>query len=83
MGDGRYLHGLLQKQETVTESNRNLLVEAIRSISEILIWGDQNDPSVFESRLLPFLSPPALALKGARVAASSWRRTCSVSSSRS
>lgn len=44
----RYLHGLLQKHATVTEQNRGLLVEALRAISEILIWGDQNDSTVFE-----------------------------------
>lgn len=44
----RYLHSLLCKNQTVTEGNRSLLVETLRSISEILIWGDQNDSSVFE-----------------------------------
>jgi protein CLEC16A len=36
------------KNQTVSESNRSLLVESLRSITEILIWGDQNDSSVFE-----------------------------------
>lgn len=44
----RYLHGVLCKNQTVTEQNLSLLVETLRSISEILIWGDQNDSSVFE-----------------------------------
>ena len=44
----RYLHNLLCKNQQVTEQNRSLLVETVRSISEILIWGDQNDSSVFE-----------------------------------
>lgn len=44
----RYLYHVLTKNTTVTEQNRNLLVETIRSITEILIWGDQNDSSVFE-----------------------------------
>ena len=44
----RYLHNLLGKNQQVTEQNRSLLVETLRSISEILIWGDQNDSSVFE-----------------------------------
>ena len=44
----RYLHGVVCKNPTVTEQNRALLVETLRSISEILIWGDQNDSSVFE-----------------------------------
>ncbi|XP_078456459.1 protein CLEC16A isoform X2 [Lampetra planeri] len=44
----KYLHNVLAKNTTVTEGNRNLLVETIRSISEILIWGDQNDSTVFD-----------------------------------
>ncbi|KAH7731495.1 Protein GOP-1 [Aphelenchoides avenae] len=44
----KYLHGVLVKHEKVTDGNKGLLVEALRSIAEILIWGDQNDSSVFE-----------------------------------
>lgn len=44
----RYMYHVLTKNTTVTDHNRNLLVESIRSITEILIWGDQNDSSVFE-----------------------------------
>jgi hypothetical protein len=45
---GRYLYNVLSKNQTVSENNRGLLVETLRSIAEILIWGDQNDGSVFE-----------------------------------
>ncbi|KAJ8251102.1 hypothetical protein GJAV_G00217270 [Gymnothorax javanicus] len=44
----KYMHHVLTKNTTVTDHNRNLLVETIRSITEILIWGDQNDSSVFD-----------------------------------
>merc|ERR1719259_477503 len=44
----KYLHSVLSKNQTVTEGNKGLLVETIRSIAEILIWGDQNDSSVFD-----------------------------------
>uniref|UniRef100_A0A8C4ZF64 C-type lectin domain containing 16A n=1 Tax=Gadus morhua TaxID=8049 RepID=A0A8C4ZF64_GADMO len=44
----KYMYHVLTKNTTVTEHNRNLLVESIRSITEILIWGDQNDSSVFD-----------------------------------
>ncbi|KAK3607429.1 hypothetical protein CHS0354_035123 [Potamilus streckersoni] len=44
----KYLYGMLCKNQTVNEYNRSLLVETLRSISEILIWGDQNDSSVFD-----------------------------------
>nr|XP_045616775.1 protein CLEC16A homolog [Procambarus clarkii] len=44
----RYLYNVLSKNQVVQESNRGLLVENLRSIAEILIWGDQNDSSVFD-----------------------------------
>ena len=49
----RYLHYVLTKNSTVSETNRGLLVETLRSIAEILIWGDQNDSRVFEYVVLP------------------------------
>ena len=39
----KYLYTVMAKNETVTESNKDLLVETLRSVAEILIWGDQND----------------------------------------
>lgn len=44
----KYLYNVLSRNQTVSEHNRSLLVESLRSIAEILIWGDQNDSSVFE-----------------------------------
>lgn len=44
----RYIYTILSKNQTVTDANRTLLVESFRSMAEILIWGDQNDPTVFE-----------------------------------
>ncbi|KAL6728804.1 hypothetical protein Aduo_010539 [Ancylostoma duodenale] len=44
----KYLHGVLVKNDKVVESNRKVLVEALRAIAEILIWGDQNDSKVFD-----------------------------------
>ncbi|KAL0123860.1 hypothetical protein PUN28_006002 [Cardiocondyla obscurior] len=44
----KYLYNVLSKNQTVSENNRGLLVETLRSIAEILIWGDQNDSSVFD-----------------------------------
>ena len=44
----KYLCSVLYKNQTVTESNHSLLIETLRSIAEILIWGDQNDSSVFD-----------------------------------
>jgi protein CLEC16A len=39
---------VLAKNQVVSESNKSLLVETLRAIAEILIWGDQNDSTVFE-----------------------------------
>lgn len=44
----KVLHNVLEKNQNVSEQNRGLLVESLRCIAEILIWGDQNDGSVFE-----------------------------------
>lgn len=44
----------MSKNQTVSESNRGLLVETLRSVAEILIWGDQNDSSVFEYVIFTF-----------------------------
>lgn len=44
----KILHQVLEKNQNVSEQNRGLLVESLRCIAEILIWGDQNDGSVFE-----------------------------------
>lgn len=39
---------MLVKNEKITDANKALLVEALRSIAEIVIYGDQNDSSVFD-----------------------------------
>ena len=44
----KYTYQLLLKNKVVTESNKGILVEALRSMAENLIWGDQNDSSVFD-----------------------------------
>ncbi|VDK85525.1 unnamed protein product [Litomosoides sigmodontis] len=44
----KYLHEVLRKNKQVTENNRKLLVECLRAVAEILIWGDQNESSVFD-----------------------------------
>eukprot|EP00041_Stephanoeca_diplocostata_P016367 m.322018 g.322018 ORF g.322018 m.322018 type:complete len:992 (+) comp20344_c1_seq1:243-3218(+) len=48
LGQLKALHTLMESNLVVTPENRNLIVESLRSISEIVIWGDQNDPKVFE-----------------------------------
>ncbi|CAF1039000.1 unnamed protein product [Adineta ricciae] len=44
----KYLYGVLHRNPTISDVNLDLLIETLRSISEILIWGDQHDSSVFD-----------------------------------
>ncbi|XP_050058628.1 protein CLEC16A homolog isoform X2 [Aphis gossypii] len=44
----KYIYTVLSKNQNVVDTNRTLLVESFRSMAEILIWGDQNSPAVFE-----------------------------------
>ena len=34
----KHLHGVLQQNATVTDNNRELVVETLRSIAELMIW---------------------------------------------
>ncbi|KMZ62321.1 hypothetical protein ZOSMA_474G00130 [Zostera marina] len=44
----RYQTDQLQKVQVVDENNKDDLIEALRSISELVIYGDQHDPNFFE-----------------------------------
>ncbi|TVT97507.1 hypothetical protein EJB05_57242 [Eragrostis curvula] len=44
----RYLTDQLQKVHFVNEANKDFVIEALRSIAELMIYGDQHDPSFFE-----------------------------------
>ncbi|CAL1397853.1 unnamed protein product [Linum trigynum] len=44
----RYLTDQLQKVETVNEANKDFVVEALRSIAELITYGDQHNSSFFE-----------------------------------
>ena len=44
----RHLHDTLQQQTAVTDDNRQLLIETLRSLAELMIWGDQHEPGFFE-----------------------------------
>ena len=41
-------HAVMEANAEVTLDNSALVVESLRSIAETVIWGDQNDPSVFD-----------------------------------
>lgn len=42
------LYSAIMKNPVVTESNKALVVETIRAIAEFMIWGDQNEPRIFD-----------------------------------
>eukprot|EP00039_Didymoeca_costata_P006071 m.87280 g.87280 ORF g.87280 m.87280 type:complete len:954 (+) comp13100_c0_seq1:313-3174(+) len=42
------LHAVMEHNLDVTEENQALVVETLRAIAETVIWGDQNDPQVFD-----------------------------------
>lgn len=42
------LYDVLEANPTIDNANRSVVVETIRSIAEFIIWGDQNEPMVFE-----------------------------------
>ncbi|KAK1316263.1 hypothetical protein QJS10_CPA05g02405 [Acorus calamus] len=44
----RYLTEQLQKIQVVNEVNKDFVIEALRSIAELITYGDQHDPSFFE-----------------------------------
>ncbi|XP_074564856.1 protein TRANSPARENT TESTA 9-like [Curcuma longa] len=44
----RYLTEELQKVEIVNDINEDLVIEMLRSIAELMTYGDQHDPSYFE-----------------------------------
>ncbi|KAJ6236176.1 hypothetical protein M0813_28098 [Anaeramoeba flamelloides] len=43
-----YLYGIIKMNQTITETNSKLLVETLREISELMIWGDQHNERFFD-----------------------------------
>ncbi|KAJ4964247.1 hypothetical protein NE237_024186 [Protea cynaroides] len=44
----RYLTDQLEKVQIINESNKGFVIEVLRSIAELVTYGDQNDPAFFE-----------------------------------
>lgn len=44
----RHLHDTLVTNPVITDVNRDAVVEALRSIAELMVWGDQHDPKFLE-----------------------------------
>ncbi len=42
------LHGVLCDNTLITDRNRDLVVETLRSLAELMIWGDQHEPKFFD-----------------------------------
>jgi hypothetical protein len=42
------LHSVLLRNQVVTDGNRETVVETLRAIAELTIWGDQHDNSMVE-----------------------------------
>ena len=55
LGD-RLLCELCEKQtSSVTEKNQEFMVEVLRQLAELILWGDQHDPQFFECAPLSFV----------------------------
>ncbi|RDX61897.1 Protein CLEC16A-like protein, partial [Mucuna pruriens] len=44
----RYLTDQLTKVQIINDVNKGFVIEALRSIAELITYGDQHDPSFFE-----------------------------------
>lgn len=44
----RHLRDVLIHNPIVNDANRDAVVEALRSIAELMVWGDQHDPKFLE-----------------------------------
>ncbi|KAE9555667.1 hypothetical protein FO519_001138 [Halicephalobus sp. NKZ332] len=44
----KYLHGVLYKNRQVNDGNKEVVIEALRLLAEVLVWGDQNETSIFD-----------------------------------
>nr|GMC94646.1 clec16a-like protein [Ipomoea batatas] len=50
----RYLTDQLMKVQVVNEVNKDFVIEALRSIAELITYGDQHDGAFFECELNTF-----------------------------
>eukprot|EP01027_Heterolobosea_sp_BB2_P007122 GEZU01010629.1.p1 GENE.GEZU01010629.1~~GEZU01010629.1.p1 ORF type:complete len:314 (-),score=95.40 GEZU01010629.1:49-990(-) len=44
----QYHHSVLCKNEIIHDGNKDLIIETLRTIAELMIWGDQHNPRFFE-----------------------------------
>ena len=55
---GRFLYAQLQKYPVITKQNQQVVVECLRAIAELMIWGDQHNAGFFE--WVELADPPRL-----------------------
>ena len=48
LGELERLHEQVVRTQSITPANREAVVEVLRAIAEVMIWGDQNEPDVFD-----------------------------------
>ena len=49
IGDcSRYLHNQLTKNPIIHDGNKELITEVLRSVAELMIWGDQHNSAFFD-----------------------------------
>jgi protein CLEC16A len=64
------LYANLARNPVINEANQSVIVETLRNIAEHIVWGDQNDPTIFEffmeknilSFMLGIVSPRTVGL---------------------
>jgi protein CLEC16A len=44
----RYLHNQLTKNPIIHDGNKELITEVLRSVAELMIWGDQHNSAFFD-----------------------------------
>jgi protein CLEC16A len=44
----RQLDAQLNANATITDQNKDKIIECLRSLTETIVWGDQNDQAIFD-----------------------------------
>ncbi|XP_055586075.1 protein CLEC16A homolog [Uranotaenia lowii] len=64
----KHHYSVLKGKKITSEKKRSKIIESLRSIGEIVVWGDQNDPEIsdyfLENKILPFLLQLMLQIGG-------------------
>jgi protein CLEC16A len=44
----RFLYGQLVRNPIINDQNKSIIIESLRQIAELMIWGDQHNSEFFE-----------------------------------